>query len=110
MDIPQHQRRERLAIASLAGLASRYLAGQDSIETTIEAMRGVTRDPHLLAHAIGPSSATEYLKLRELLEAAGVTPELLDNATAETDKRLAAPDFLRAFADGINAAPRNRRR
>lgn len=101
MRLPDHARRDRIAVAQLCGTVQRH-AGQDS--TTDEAvaeLHTITTDPHLLAHATTSTDRRIHGRVVELLLAAGADPQALAQAQAEVDANSVGGG-LGAFAQRMN--------
>lgn len=101
MRLPDHARRDRIAVAQLRGTVQRH-AGRDS--TTGEAvteLHGITTDPHLLAHATTSRDRRIHGRVVGLLLAAGADPQALEQAQAEVDANNASGG-LGAFAQRMN--------
>lgn len=88
MQTPQHDSRDRIRIASVAGalsnLAGKVRGGELTDEQAVAELHAITRDPHLLAHGLlgclgGPDRWTADAVPLRLAVAAGVD---LDEARA----------------------------
>jgi hypothetical protein len=95
VDMPQHDRDERLAIAAVCGGASRLARqlarGEVDLAAAIAELHTHTDKPHLLAHGVRPRG-DEYdaEPIEQLLLAAGATAEDIAQVRADQDERLHA--------------------
>jgi len=75
-----HDRRERLSVASVSGVAQRYARTGGSLEDAVAEIWTHTRDAHLLGHAWmyphPPYSDDPHMdRVNEILAAAGAEPQ-----------------------------------
>ena len=91
MDTARHSKAERHAIAAITGVTSRHagLSQHDGYDQSaaVAELHTITRDPHLLAHAARGPREPLYEPTRELLIAAGATPQEVEAQAAAVDAR-----------------------
>ena len=91
-----HDSRERVVIASLAGAVQRlayplYRDGTYNEQAAVAELHSISRDPHLLAHAIGDQRHYLHHAVKQVLLAAGANQEHLEAIAADIAARSPMP-------------------
>lgn len=98
METPKHDSADRIRIAQVSGTVQRHatlkIHGDGYDETTATAeLRGITTDPHLLAHGTVRTRHWMFRPVRALLIAAGADQADVDQLAADMETRMGGIGF-----------------